>query len=651
MIRRRSGHIISTSSITGVLGGVGPHAYKASKHAMVGLMKNTTSELGEYEIQFSLVSFRRSFGRSIMMATTKVYVSEVDKLKAELKEKTESFENLKKSHDAQADEINEAKLLCEDLRNDLENKESIIKHISSANDKLRETYEERLKILEDEKRALILELEEAKEKACLSIPIKKCLESEKSLKAANEDEKFHKLIEEENRMKEEQVTWKKEQLENLEEAQVDKEKQEEKINNANEDPELETYALLDDISSLQIKLHSQTKTLEQLERELHMSKLALAREESTRKQLETQLSECKVQFNNSRDTSKEQENQELEASKGSLLESSIIDELKLENEELSVMLLVLQQAISEAQAMDNKGDHNNEESELEIYKEKLEEAYDALDQAIIELDELIYEGSELECEVGTWKSACERLKNDLEESHAKRKELEASLLSQVIFGESLEQERRVDEKQVKEAENERVKFLEIIEEKDKILKVLQKEIEWLEQEAFRREFESAVVVKSLTEKTNEHVKDKFLQLMNERKMRMDEIMQQMTSLEEHFCNSLTTFSSLHEDDEVPHSEAEAILQKLKNENNRLMEKAHRLSSEREHLLDYFLGLGDKICEFSTVDSELMDMVGKMAESFENKDGDDDDDDNESHASKKMIEHPATGVKNLEAIST
>ncbi|XP_054808751.1 uncharacterized protein LOC129310873 [Prosopis cineraria] len=410
--------------------------------------------------------------------TTKVYVSEVEKLKAELREKTESFKDLKKSHDAQVDEINEAKLMHEDLRRDLENKESMIKHISSANDKLRETYEERLRTLEDEKRSLVSALEEAKEAACLSIHRKKSLEAEKSLRAANEDEKFKKLLVQENRMKEEQVTWKKEQLENLEEAHVE---QQAEIS-PNEDPELETYTLLDDISSLQMKLHFQTKTLERLEHEFRMSKQALTHEESIKKQLENQLSES--------------------------LDSSII-ELKLENEELSVTLLVLQQAISEAQAMD-KDDSNNEEIELEMYKEKLEEACDALDKAVIELDELIYEGNELECEVETWKLACERLKNDLEESHAKRKELEASLLAQVVFGESLKQERRIDVQKVKEAESEKVKILEIIKEKDKILKVLQKEIKWLEQEAFRREFESAVMVKGLTERTNNHVKDKLM---------------------------------------------------------------------------------------------------------------------------------------------
>ncbi|KAF7809390.1 myosin heavy chain [Senna tora] len=111
----------------------------------------------------------------------------------------------------------------------------------------------------------------------------------------------------------------------------------------------------------------------------------------------------------------------------------------------------------------------------------------------------VCEGNELECELERWKSACERMKKDLEESHVRRKELEASLLGQVEFGESLRQE------------------------------------------------------------TNKHEKDKFIQLMNKRKMTMDEIMHHMASLQEQFSNSLTSFSSQLEDDD---QDTEAEEQKL-----------------------------------------------------------------------------------------
>jgi NAD(P)-dependent dehydrogenase (short-subunit alcohol dehydrogenase family) len=45
MVPQGSGSIISTTSIAGVIGGLGPHAYTAAKHAVVGLTKSVASEL------------------------------------------------------------------------------------------------------------------------------------------------------------------------------------------------------------------------------------------------------------------------------------------------------------------------------------------------------------------------------------------------------------------------------------------------------------------------------------------------------------------------------------------------------------------------------------------------------------------------------
>lgn len=56
MIPRGFGCIISTASVAGVSGGLGPHAYTASKHAIVGLTKNSSCELGKYGIRVNCVS-------------------------------------------------------------------------------------------------------------------------------------------------------------------------------------------------------------------------------------------------------------------------------------------------------------------------------------------------------------------------------------------------------------------------------------------------------------------------------------------------------------------------------------------------------------------------------------------------------------------
>ncbi|KAI3474397.1 hypothetical protein Pfo_029258 [Paulownia fortunei] len=50
------GCIICTASVEGVMGGLGPHAYTASKHAIVGLMKNAACELGRYGIRVNCIS-------------------------------------------------------------------------------------------------------------------------------------------------------------------------------------------------------------------------------------------------------------------------------------------------------------------------------------------------------------------------------------------------------------------------------------------------------------------------------------------------------------------------------------------------------------------------------------------------------------------
>uniref|UniRef100_A0A803MW67 Uncharacterized protein n=1 Tax=Chenopodium quinoa TaxID=63459 RepID=A0A803MW67_CHEQI len=56
MMPRGGGCIISTSSVAGFMGGMGPHAYTASKHAIVGLTKNTACELGRFGIRVNCIS-------------------------------------------------------------------------------------------------------------------------------------------------------------------------------------------------------------------------------------------------------------------------------------------------------------------------------------------------------------------------------------------------------------------------------------------------------------------------------------------------------------------------------------------------------------------------------------------------------------------
>jgi NAD(P)-dependent dehydrogenase (short-subunit alcohol dehydrogenase family) len=53
---QRSGVILSTSSTAGLGGGLGPHAYTAAKHAVIGLTKSVASELSQYGIRVNAIS-------------------------------------------------------------------------------------------------------------------------------------------------------------------------------------------------------------------------------------------------------------------------------------------------------------------------------------------------------------------------------------------------------------------------------------------------------------------------------------------------------------------------------------------------------------------------------------------------------------------
>ncbi|PIN09924.1 Reductase [Handroanthus impetiginosus] len=54
--RKIKGSIICTASVAACLGGAGPHAYSASKHAVVGLVKTACGELGKHGIRVNCIS-------------------------------------------------------------------------------------------------------------------------------------------------------------------------------------------------------------------------------------------------------------------------------------------------------------------------------------------------------------------------------------------------------------------------------------------------------------------------------------------------------------------------------------------------------------------------------------------------------------------
>ncbi|XP_010922187.1 zerumbone synthase [Elaeis guineensis] len=56
MVPQKKGSIVSVASAASIVGGMGPHGYTGSKHAVLGLTRNVAAELGEHGIRVNCVS-------------------------------------------------------------------------------------------------------------------------------------------------------------------------------------------------------------------------------------------------------------------------------------------------------------------------------------------------------------------------------------------------------------------------------------------------------------------------------------------------------------------------------------------------------------------------------------------------------------------
>ncbi|TYG46266.1 hypothetical protein ES288_D11G243100v1 [Gossypium darwinii] len=262
-----------------------------------------------------------------------------EKLRSDLKSKAELYEHLKKFQNEQSTKLHEASSKIEkqaqqllekeeeisvvtraneDLKCNLKEKESIIKHLNAANDKLRAERDGKNQKWEQENGRLVLALDEANEKsidqeqkmdmlkaeieslkAQLSVSQKKHSEAEKKAKNQKDPRERDDLlvkVEEDMKKVEHQLKWKKEQFKLLEEAH---DRLRNQFKESEKEWEKEKCTLFDEISSLQTRLDSQIRITGDLQSRLQMCNQSLAHEETRRKYLEVEISEFKTRFEKS----------------------------------------------------------------------------------------------------------------------------------------------------------------------------------------------------------------------------------------------------------------------------------------------------------------------------------------------------------------
>ncbi|XP_047256576.1 uncharacterized protein At4g38062 isoform X1 [Capsicum annuum] len=301
-----------------------------------------------------------------------------------------------------------------------------------------------------------------------------------------------------------------------------------------------------------------------------------------------------------------------------------------------------------------------------------------------------------------------------------RKELEGAILTQV-------------EAETKH-KNEKERLRQLVEEKDQRIYDLQKEVEYLEQEWVRKELEGAILTQVEAETKHKNEKESLRQLVEEKNHRIYDLQQLVSSLENEFESSTSSFSAsltemqaevdvFHktwekmrtaailkdieiqirnlvivelENDfyklqkEVEHLEkrlsnsvrkrtdlevemeakrseidalqfnlekqvrsADIVIKELCGEKTKLLEDVRKLSSDKDKLLDTFVGLSERINRMSKEDMQLSDSLEKIVQNCDSSmSGTDLISDNEFFDPVKenhSRQHLSTPTKRLEAI--
>ncbi|KAL2342054.1 hypothetical protein Fmac_009994 [Flemingia macrophylla] len=394
--------------------------------------------------------------------------AEVEKLKAEIRCKTELLEGLKRDRaqdfltfqeirhrveeqaldlDLKSEEIQELKKDLEDLKSSLHDKETCIEHVSLENKRIQASYADRLLKLEESNRELALALDELRarndsleQSACASskeisglrvlllAAESKCSEAEEKARQATvlkrRDDVILQLEEETIDLKH-KIKWRNEQFKHLEEAH---EKLQAEFRLSKEDWDKERSVFLEEISSLQISLDSQTRNAEGLQSRLEMCNHALAHEESKRKLLEAEISEFKASFEDvySQCEEKKSEIQELTILRNdeiARLRKSLGDK-EMVVRELKHKIVQLEQDNKEfgdslkelREAQINNGGPSSLTSKLRNKLRRLEEAYKTC-ASVLKSKESQWgdQAAKMEADIATYKSALTNKEQEIRE--------------------------------------------------------------------------------------------------------------------------------------------------------------------------------------------------------------------------------------------
>lgn len=366
-------------------------------------------------------------------------------------------------------EISVAKQMYEDLKSKFSEKELALKHLNLAHEKLRAGFAEKTAELEAENKLLLSALDEAKAKGeerdelifsfkqdierlkgLLSMSQKKCIDAEERAQAPREVRRRDEMIARLERDKgevDEQLKWRTEQFRHLEEAY---EKIQAKFRGCKKEWEMERSNLVDEVSSLQTSLDSQTRVAEDLRSQLQMCNQALAHEESRRKLLEIQMCESKALYDNVMSAY-----EEARTKFGSLIVKR--------DEEVAEMRNSLTTKVTLAKELEFRAAHLEQENEeLRLSLKELQGAqingvgaaasFKTLQQKFRALEQAHRGCSEkLKTRDAEWSRTAEKLSNELEDYlfqlHGKDKQLQ-NLQAEVEVSHSMLMQQRLENEEI-----------------------------------------------------------------------------------------------------------------------------------------------------------------------------------------------------------